>query len=197
LLTVAGCEYEWKDEPVVDQAAAYRVKVSNEDAPQQPPQEQPQPTQPTDVRPVLAPGRMVAGDMELPAKVKKLNLPEMRENGALTVSSNLGSNTDTALVYDEIESSLAKSDGINPFKLTFEFNEPRLIKGIKALSTFSDYGWAVQFEGGERFVVDTVVDGSWSTIAWPDGIRAKRVTVEMLRKVRDNYVHWNEVEFYE
>jgi hypothetical protein len=55
----------------------------------------------------------------------------------------------------------------------------------------------VQFEGGERFVVDTVIDGSWSTIAWPDGISTKRVTVEMLRKVRDNYVHWNEVEFYE
>jgi hypothetical protein len=173
------------------------VRVSQQPVKNEPPQEEAKPTQPSDVRPTLAPGREVSGAAELPANVKKLNLPELHESGVLTVSSNLGSNADISFVYDEIESSLTKSESINPFRMTFEFKEPRLFKGIKVLSSFSDYGWAVQFEGGERFLVDTVLDGTWSTIAFPDGVKAKRVTVEVLRKVRDNYVHWNEVEFYE
>jgi hypothetical protein len=68
---------------------------------------------------------------------------------------------------------------------------------MRVLSTYSDYGWAVQLENGERLVVDTIVDGEWSTITWPAGVKTGKVTVEVLRLMRDNYVHLNEVEIYE
>jgi hypothetical protein len=170
------------------------VIVLNPEVPQ-PPVEEKKPA--SDVRPVLAPGKEVSGLDALPANAKRLNLPELAEKGELTVKSNDPGFGNPTLVYDEIETSLAKSNDINPFKVTFEFATPRTVKGIKVLSSYSDYGWAVEVEGANRLVVDTVIDGQWSTIAWPEGIKAKKVTVEVLRKVRDNYVHLNEIEFYE
>ena len=188
---LCSCEYEWKDEPA---STGDRVIVLNPEVPQ-PPVEEKKPA--SDVRPVLARGKEVSGLDAVPANAKRLNLPELAEKGELTVKSNDPGFGNPTLVYDEIETSLAKSNDINPFKVTFEFATPRTVKGIKVLSSYSDYGWAVEVDGGNRLVVDTVIDGQWSTIAWPEGIKAKKVTVEVLRKVRDNYVHLNEIEFYE
>jgi hypothetical protein len=152
---------------------------------------------PSEVRPTLAPGKEVSGQADLPPNTKRLNLTEMKDSSLVQVTSNLNGNPDVSLTFDEVESTLVKSDGINPFRITFQFSQERLIKGIKILSTFSDYGWAVQIDGGERLVVDSVVDGQFSTIAWPAGVKVKNLSVEVLRKVRDNYVHLNEVEIYE
>jgi hypothetical protein len=191
-LHLSACEYEWKDEPVQVESVASAgdeqevVEVKQE----------PKPVQPADVRPVLAPGKDASGRAELPPKVKKLDLTALVESGALSVSSNVP-NASLEMAFDEAENSLAKSEGINPFKLTFKFANPMSIKAIRVLSSYSDYGWAVQPEGSERLVVATMVDGEWSTISWPTGIKTTKVTIEVLRLLRDNYVHLNEVEIYE
>jgi hypothetical protein len=198
-LPITACEYEWKDEPVVDssqQQVAFQIPENASGPKAQPVAPQIIPTQPSNVRPVLAPGKDFSGQAALPAGVKKINLLELVESGALKVSANAQVG-DISLAFDEREDTLSKSEGINPYRLTFEFSAPRTIKGIKVLSSYSDYAWAFQPEAGERLVVDTVVDGSSSTMAWPEGVKCSRFYVEVLRKMRDNFVHLNEVEVYE
>jgi hypothetical protein len=188
---LSSCEYEWKDEPVKSEN---RVAAANHDAPP-PPEEEKKPA--SAERPVLAPGKDVPGTDAVPANAKRLNLPELAQTGAMVVTSNDSGYKDPTLVYDEIETSLVKSNDINPLKVTFEFPAARTLKAVKVLSTYSDYGWAIEVDGGGRLVVDAVIDGEWSTIAWPEGIKAKKIAVEVLRKMRDNYVHLNEIEIYE
>jgi hypothetical protein len=189
---LSACEYEWKDEP----ARVQSVSSGGENSEEVVVKEEVKPPPPADVRPLLQPGKAASGRAELPPKAKKIDLTQLAEAGGLSVSSNVPG-TDLAPAYDEAENSLAKSEGTNPFKLTFQFANPVAIKAIRVLSTYSDYGWAVQLESGERLVVDSIIDGEWSTIAWPAGVKTGKVTVEVLRLLRDNYVHLNEVEIYE
>jgi hypothetical protein len=191
-LSLSACEYEWRED--AESSPQYRapegggeVKPAKQDAPPPPPAE---------AKPVLAPGKDVSGQAALPAKARKLNLTELRDSGALKVTANFMGG-DMGAVFDEREDTLAKSEGFNPFKFTFEFTAPRIIKAVRVLSSYSDFSWAFQPDQGERLSVDTVIDGQWSTMAWPDGLKTQRVTVEVLRKYRDNYVHLNEIEIYE
>jgi hypothetical protein len=189
---LSACEYEWKDEPVRVES----VSSGGENSEQVVVKEEVKPPPPSDVRPVLQPGKDISGRAELPPKVKKLDLTALVEAGAVSVTSNVP-NANLSMVFDENDNSLSKSEGINPFKLTFQFANPVSIKAIRVLSSYSDYGWAVQPEGSERLVVATMVDGEWSTIAWPAGVKTSKVTVEVLRLMRDNFVHLNEIEIYE
>ena len=50
--------------------------------------------------------------------------------------------------------------------------------------------------GGERLILDPVPEGDWALMVWPTQIEAKKVFVQVLRKIRDNYVHVNEIEMY-
>jgi hypothetical protein len=197
-ISLMGCEYEFKEDPPLSANVVEVVISDNLRSPEDRAKERLQaPTPVPNVRPVLAPGKDVSGQAALPPKAKRLNLPGLLESGELSVTSNVLGSRDLPLAFDEIEDSLAKSEGINPFKLSFQFKTPRTFRAIRVLSTYSDYGLAVELAGAERLTVDTVIDGQWSTVAWPDGIKSSQVTVEVLRKVRDNYVHLNEVELYE
>ena len=194
----SGCEYEFRDEPA-SAANTIEVVISEElRSPDERARERLQalPT-PTNVRPVLAPGKDVSGQAAVPQKSKKTNLSQLVENGELVVTANIPGLRDLELAFDEIEDTLSKSEGINPYQLIFQFKTPRMIRAVRVLSTYSDYGWAFVPDGGERLVVDTVIDGQWSTIAWPDGLKTAKFSVEVLRKMRDNFVHLNEVEVYE
>jgi hypothetical protein len=194
MMCVCACEYEFRDDPVA---------VSRGNAPQVAPdkdlpavEEKKQMAESGD-RPVLRPGKDVSGAMAVPAKAKKLNLAALIESGALALKTNVPGLADAALSIDETDTTLSKSDGINPFKFFFEFSEPRLIKAVRVLSTYSDYALAIETDKGDRFVVDMVIEGEWSTVSWPEGLKTKKLTVEVLRKVRDNYVHVNEIEIFE
>jgi hypothetical protein len=195
VLFCVGCEYEWKDEPVRSEPEV--VQIDNGDEARSSTQVVKVTVAPSDVRPVLAPGKSVSGEAAVPNKAKKLNLPEMLEQGQLTISSNVSGLGGLEMAIDEVESSLAKSEGTNPFKITLQFSREVNIKAVRVLSSYSDYGWAVEATGSPRLVVDTVVDGQWSTMAFPEGLKTKTLTVEVLRKLRDNYVHLNEIELYE
>lgn len=192
---LAACEYEWNEDASSGEtykAPANVAQAGGEEAKKAKVEVPP----PTEVKPVLAPGKDVSGQAALPAKVKKLDLTTLVESGGLTVTSNVPG-VDLSGAFDERDDTLAKSEGRNPFKLTFEFSAPRTIKAVRVLSTYSDYSWAFHPDPGERLFVDTIIDGEWSTIAWPDGVKVKRFHVEVLRKYRDNFVHLNEVEIYE
>jgi hypothetical protein len=198
VLFVQGCEYEWKEQ---DPRESQHVEVIISDELRSPEDRAKdrlaaKPT-PSNVRAALAPGKDVSGQAALPARAKRLNLPALLEIGEVSVESNVPGARDLPLAFDEVEDTLAKSEGVNPFQLTFQFKTQRTIRAIRVLSTYSDYGWAFTPKGGERLTVDTVIDGQWSTIAWPDGIKCDNFTVEVLRKMRDNYVHFNELEVYE
>jgi len=194
-MTLQGCEYEWKDEPIrhevahLNEAGAGDEKKAAEEAKAVVPQ--------SEGRPVLAPGKLVSGEASIPAKAKKLNLPELLEQGQLSLLANVPGAGGLELAVDEVESTLAKSEGINPFKITLYFQREVNIKAVRVLSSYSDYGWAVEGAATPRLVVDTIIDGQWSTIAWPEGMKSKTLVVEVLRKLRDNYVHVNEIEIYE
>jgi hypothetical protein len=194
-LCLSGCEYEWREDR--GDAAPYQVSKSEEAAEQEAPLKQVrvEPVQ-TEFKPVIAPGRDISGQAELPPKARKINLSELGESGALMVSANAPTG-DLGLSFDEREDTLSKSEGVNPYRITFEFKDTKTIKAIRVLSTYSDYSWAFAAEGSERLLVDTVIDGAWSTMTWPEGLKVKRFYVEVLRKQRDNYVHVNEVEVYE
>jgi hypothetical protein len=192
---VCGCEYEWKEEARSPEPYPVQQLAVNDQVAQQ--TEKPkQAAPPPEVKPVLAPGKDVSGQAVLPPKARKLNLLELKDTGVLNVTANLMGG-DMPQAFDEREDTLAKSEGFNPFTFTFEFTEPRMLKAVRVLSSYSDYSWALQVDQGERLVVDMIIDGEWSTIAWPDGLKGKRIQVEVLRKHRDNYVHLNEVEIYE
>lgn len=200
LLVTSGCEYEFKDEGAGASKVVLLEHIPRVLSEQQQNAERPdnkKPEQPPDVRPTLAPGKDVSGTAALPEKAKKLNLPDLFERGLVSVTTNVSGLGDLPNAFDEVESSLSKSEGTNPFIFTFEFQNPQMLRAVRVLSTYSDYSWAVQVDGSTRLVVDTVIDGQWSTVAWPEGVKAKKIKVEVLRKLRDNYVHLNEVEFYE
>jgi hypothetical protein len=145
----------------------------------------------------LAPGKDTSGQAALPPKVKRINLGALVEEGKVVVTTNVPGTNDSGLAFDETDSTLSKSEGVNPFAFTFKFSNPVTIKAVRVLSTYSDYGWAVEAQGSPRLVVDTIIDGEWSTIAWPEGISTAQIKIEVLRKSRDNFVHLNEIEIYE
>ena len=197
LISASGCEYEWRDEPpVTDQVVMMQGANSDGGSGRNVESVKTLPKPQSEEKAVLAPGKDVSGQAELPPKTKRIDLTALFESGGAQVSANVAS-PDLALTFDEREDTLSKSEGVNPYKISVEFSAPRTIKAIRVLSSYSDYSWACQIDGGERLFVDTVIDGQWSTISWPEGLKASKLTVEVLRKHRDNFVHLNEVEVYE
>jgi hypothetical protein len=192
--TTIGCEYEYRDDPVASTRSNQPPPPTEEEVKAQEVRKQ---VAASGERPTLKAGKDVSGAMAIPANAKKLNLPQLAEAGQLAVTSNVPGLGDLQNVYDEGDSTLTKSDGVNPFRFTLDFTTTRNIKAVRVLSTYSDYGWAIQSDSGQRFVVDMVIDGEWSTVAFPEGLKTKQLIVEVLRKVRDNYVHVNEIEVYE
>jgi hypothetical protein len=197
ILIASACDYEWRDPSPQTAAQHSEIYVAQESKAVLPAAIVKEVAiVPPDVRPTLAPGKDVSGHDQLPEKAKKIDLLELIEGGQISATSNSGS-PDVNLAFDEREDTLAKSEGVNPYRVTIEFAAPRVIKAIRVLSTYSDYGWAVQLDDGPRLVVDSMVDGEWSVVAFGTGIKAKRFYVEVLRKSRDNFVHLNEIEVYE
>lgn len=196
-LVLCGCEYEFKDESGESSTVVLLKNVPSVSGEQGEAQVAKQPVQSPDVRPTLAPGKLVSGDVVTTAKLKRINLASLVEEGVLKVTTDAPGVRDLGNVFDEVETTLSKSEGSNPYIVIFQFDKALLIKGAKVLSTYSDYGWAVELEGSPRLVVDNVIEGQWSEVSWPEGVRTKTVKVQVLRKVRDNYVHLNEIELYE
>ncbi len=192
--TTLGCEYEYRDDPVASTRPDQPPPPTQEEIKVQ---EQRKLAAASGDRPTLKTGKDVSGAMAIPANAKKLNLPQLAENGQLSVASNVPGLGDLHNAYDEVETTLTKSDGINPFRFTLDFTTARTVKAVRVLSTYSDYAWAIQSDSGQRFVVDMVIEGEWSTVAFPEGLKTKQLVVEVLRKMRDNYVHVNEIEVFE
>ena len=195
LFTFTACDYEWKDEPpeVEEEVPADDEEAPEEDAPAKP-AERREPK--SDARPVLAPGKPYAGSSTLPAGSKKIDILNLQALNQATIETNVPGNNDANLMFDGNDETLLRSPEVNPVDATITFTNPQKIKAIRVRSTYSDFAVAVQIDGGDRLILDPVPEGDWALMVWPTQIEAKKVFVQVLRKIRDNYVHVNEIEMY-
>lgn len=196
LSVLTACEYEFKDEPPASEEGEQEVPPDEEEnAPEDaPPAERKRPAD-ADVRPTLPPGKPYQGSATLPQGAKRLDILNLQATNAATVTTNAGSESATAL-FDGADDTLLRTPNINPLDTTITFTQPTKLKALRVRSTYSDFAIAVQVDGGERIILDPIPEGDWGLIVWATPITAKKVLVQTLRKVRDNYVHVNEIELF-
>jgi len=195
LTILTACEYEFKDDPPPSQAEEEIAVDEEEDAPEDAqPAERKRPAEP-DVRPTLAPGKPYEGSATLPQGAKRLDLLNLQATNAATLTTN--TNESVVTLFDGADDTLLRTPNINPLDTTITFTQPTKLKALRVRSTYSDFAIAVQVDGGERIILDPIPEGDWGLIVWPAPVTAKKVFVQTLRKVRDNYVHVNEIELYQ
>lgn len=191
-----ACDYEFKDEPPpfdIEEEVPPEAEVAPED---EPPAEEKKPAEPPSVRPTLAPGKVVASTEVAPKDFKRLSISDLEAAGKVQIVSPAAGG-DKAKLFDGNEETLVRTDGINPLKMSFVFVEPIKVRGVRVLSTYSDYNWSFTADNGERLVLESIPEGVSSVLVLPAPVTAKSITIEVLRRTRDNYVHVNEVELYE
>ena len=194
IVAFTACDYEWKDEPpTVANPNAYRLEDGS--SPQQGTKQEPEKPK-SDARPVLPAGTAYAGSSTIPEKAKRIEILNLVATNDATISSNTQGN-DLENVFDGADDSLLRSPEINPVDVTVTFKTPKKIRAIRVRSTYSDFAVAVQIDNGERLILDPVPDGDWALMVWPQGVTAKRLFVQTLRRSRDNFVHLNEIEVLE
>ncbi len=185
-----ACDYEFKDAPPPTQGEE-EVPPEGEVAPEEEVEKNE-----SGERPELAPGKLIASNEAAPKDFKKVNVLDLVAAGKAAIESSSVSG-DRQQLFDGSDESLVRTDGINPLKLTVTFTEPIKLRGARVLSTYSDYNWSMTAEGGERLVVEAIPEGVPSVIILPAPIATKKVSFEVLRKTRDNFVHLNEIELFE
>jgi hypothetical protein len=196
LTILTACEYEFKDDPPPSEDAEQEVPVDEEeDIPEDAPAtERKRPAEP-DVRPTLPAGKPYQGSTTLPQGAKRLDLLNLQATNAATLTTNT-SEAVTPL-FDGADDTLLRTPNINPLDTTITFTQPTKLKALRVRSTYSDFAIAVQIDGGERIILDPIPEGDWGLVVWATPVTAKKVLVQTLRKVRDNYVHVNEIELYQ
>lgn len=194
LISLSACEYEFKDEPVRRESAELDASVDEGEVKESEPQRD-QPREEPSVRPTLAPGKAYQGSSTIPAGAKKIDLLNLIATEAATVVTNApGENI--APLFDGADDTLLRTPNINPLDTTITFAQPTKVKALRVRSTYSDFALAVQIDNGERLILDPIPEGDWGVVVLPTPVVAKRILIQTLRKVRDNYVHVNEIELY-
>ena len=143
----------------------------------------------------IANGTAYAGGSTLPVKAKKIDIKETLLKDRAVVETN-GADANLINAFDGIEKTLTRTTGTNPLQFTVKLPPTTKVRAVRVLSTFSDYGWSVATGARDRLFVEQVKDGEWSTIVLPRGVKAEEVTIQVVRKTRDNNVHVNEIEIY-
>ena len=159
-------------------------------------QEPRRPAPPPVVQPTIRPGKEVLSN---PAAVESNLLPV--DIAGMVRSRHLKikeSNTPgLALAFDKDTTTLYKSEGINPVILNFTFSKPIPLRAVRIFPSYSTYDWALYTDASEKgLVVRNAADEQWCRVDIPDATETQKVRLEVLRLIRDNYVHLNEVEFY-
>lgn len=192
---LTACDYEFKDEPPPFETEE-EAPPEEEVAPEEPEANEERPPEPPPVRPTLAPGKVVASTEVPPKDFKRLSIADLEAAGKVRIDCPAGKG-DTPKMFDGNEETLVRTDGINPLKMSLTFVEPVKIKGVRVLSTYSDYNWSFTADNGERLVLESIPEGVSSVLVLPAPVTAKSITIEVLRRTRDDYVHVNEVDLYE
>ena len=192
---LAACDYEMKDTPPQSDVDE---EIQEEDA--APAEEGSQPQQKNDDQPIVIPtlvaGKAYTGSTTVPADAKMIDLLNLAATEQAVLSTNVP-NMEAANIFDGNPETLFRSPEVNPLVATIALKNPIKLRAIRVRSTYSDYGVAVQIDGGERLTLEPIPDGDWATFVWPNGISAKTIVVHTLRKVRDNVVHVNEIELHQ
>jgi hypothetical protein len=189
-----ACDYEWKDEPPASEEDEVVIEEEDEEEPQE--EEQKPPGPPPQIRPTLAPGKIVATSDTAPKDSKRISILDLEAAGKVKIDSP-AAGQDGPKLFDGNEETLVRTESINPLVVTLTFTEPIKLKAVRVISTYSDYSWSLTTDGGERLIIDSVPDGVASVLVLPAPVTAKKISFEVLRKLRDNYVHVNEIELFE
>lgn len=188
--TLTACDYEFKDDP----QGAKNDSSADEDEDED--EEDAQVERKPDIRPTLAPGKDYSGSSTLPAGAKRIDLLNLAATNQATLTLNIPNEKPDNL-FDGADDSIVRTPDINPLETTISFTAPTKIKALRVRSTYSDFAIAIQIDGGERLIIDHIPDGDWGTVVFAAPVTAKKVFVQILRKVRDNFVHANEIEIYQ
>lgn len=191
---LSACDYEWKDEPPPSEVVEVEVPAEDEVAPEESEEKDAAPA--SNERPVLAPGKLMASSENVPKDWKKLSILDLEATGKVTIES-AAAGPDAGKLFDDNDESLVRTDNVNPLKVTLTFTEPVKLKGVRVVSTYSDYNWSMTAEGGERIVLEAIPEGAPSVLVLPAPVATKKITFEVLRRSRDNYVHANEISLFE
>lgn len=191
LSSLVACDYEWKDTPP-EQKIQEAIEEEEEARVEEAKQEQKAEEKPS-IIPTLAPGKQYSGSTTLPADAKMIDMLNLAATEEAVISTNVPS-LEVTNIFDGNPETLFRSPDINPLITTIALKNPTKIRAIRVRSTYSDFAVAVQIDGGERLILDPIPDGDWATMVWPNGVIAKTIVVQTLRKMRDNVVHLNEIE---
>jgi len=144
----------------------------------------------------MRPGKNVQNNPKpIEASLKPVDLRHLLATGKVRLQSPRGGGLEN--VFDGDPTSLFRSDNVNPVVLTFTFQEPISLKAVRIFPSYSAYDWALYPEPNKLgMVIRGAGEEDWSRIDLPKAVKTNTVRVEVLRIVRDNYVHLNEVEFY-
>lgn len=160
---------------------------------------QPAPPPAADVRPTIRPGKEVASNPQpVEEALKKIDVLRDFRAGKIRVEANdpqFGPRV--LMLFDGDTSMPARTEEINPLILTFTFQEAVKLKTARLFPSYSTYDWALYADPEQTgLVVRQAPAEEWSRIDLPAAVETKMIRVELLRVLRDNYVHVNEVELY-
>jgi hypothetical protein len=194
-LTLSGfiaCDYEMKDTPPNQE-----IEEASDDGQgdQEAAQKERREDKPIVIPPLIS-GKPYTGSTTVPADAKMIDLLNLAATEQAILSTNVP-NQETTNIFDGNPETLFRSPDINPVITTIALKNPIKLRAVRVRSTYSDYGVAVQVDGGERITLEPIPDGDWATFVWPNAVNAKTIVVHTLRKVRDNVVHLNEIEIYQ
>ena len=102
-------------------------------------------------------------------------------------------------LFDSDTGVPVKTENINPYILSFTFKEPISLKTVRIFPSYSSYDWVVYTGSSEKekgLMIRNAPEEDWSRLDLPKAVSTKTVRLEILRTVRDNFVHVNEIEFY-
>lgn len=144
-------------------------------------------------------GTQIANNPQpIPDTLKKLNLRAMMQTGDVSIQAN-----DSAFIarlgdiLDGNTTTLHRTENVSPLILTLTFNDPIRLKTVRLFPSYSNYDWAVHPSATETgFLIRNAPEEQWSRIDFPEAKETKTVCVEVLRLLRDDYVHVNELEIY-
>jgi hypothetical protein len=126
------------------------------------------------------------------------DLAELLREGDLKVTySDPSIDSSSLQLFDGDTSSLVRSEQVNPLVITLRFKQPITIKSVDIFPSYSSYDWKLYATPESKAVsIKYTPEEKWSQVDLPTAVQTSVVRLEVLRLLRDDYVHLNEIELY-
>jgi hypothetical protein len=134
-------------------------------------------------------------------ELSKIDLSGMAAAGLLEIQSNAPAwiRRGFRLATDGNTETLTRTNQIDPLIVTLTFDSPVNLKSVRILPSHAprhDWSLLVGPEDARYDLVEAPAN-AWSRMDLPVAVNTQRVRLEIARPGPDDYVHVNEVEFYE